>query len=120
MDADDFVVGLVATADFNRQAEVKLNGQILEDMIRKAIRFENDKLNQEMRSAISDTFRPEWERLVAVKLIGGFPIEIKTQISLPNTYKERSRCPKVGTNTNLKLPLPLKIFHLSPPALTLI
>ena len=78
MDADDFVVGLVATADFNRQAEVKLNGQILEDLIRKAIRFENDKLNQEMRSAISDTFRPEWERLVAVKLIGGFPIEIKT------------------------------------------
>ena len=36
MDADDFVVGLVATTDFNRQAEVKLNGQILEDMIRKA------------------------------------------------------------------------------------
>ena len=39
---------------------------------RKAIRFENDKLNQEMRSAISDTFLKEWERLVAVKLLENF------------------------------------------------
>ena len=31
-------------------------------------------------------------------------------------FKERSRCPKVATNTNLKLPLTLKIFHLPPPA----
>ena len=30
------------------------------------------------------------------------------------TQKERSRCPKVATNTNLKLQLTLKIFHLPP------